>query len=62
MDPINGITQGLTRSLAISEAEADKVVGLDDLDGLTSRPIGELLLYSTHAGRIQRYVWPRQGL
>ncbi|BFG30379.1 hypothetical protein CerSpe_166530 [Prunus speciosa] len=34
MDHIDGITQGLTRSLAISNAEAVKVVGLDDLDGL----------------------------
>ncbi|BFG24484.1 hypothetical protein CerSpe_107580 [Prunus speciosa] len=34
MDPIDGITQGLTRSLAILDAEAVKVVGLDDLDGL----------------------------
>ncbi|KAH0987884.1 hypothetical protein GBA52_015061 [Prunus armeniaca] len=34
MDPINGITQGLTRSLVISDVEAIEVVGLDDLDGL----------------------------
>ncbi|KAH0992427.1 hypothetical protein GBA52_003910 [Prunus armeniaca] len=34
MDPIDGITQGLTISLAISNAEAVDVVGLDDLDGL----------------------------
>ncbi|KAL6284729.1 hypothetical protein ACE6H2_015658 [Prunus campanulata] len=34
MDPIDGTTHGLTRSLAISDAEAVEVVGLDDLDGL----------------------------
>ncbi|KAL6292767.1 hypothetical protein ACE6H2_000909 [Prunus campanulata] len=52
MDLIDGIAQGLTRSLAISNAEAVEVVVLDDLDSLKATRFFLEVVSGSHASPI----------